>query len=145
MLKNKEGYKKMSIVEKIKNIPSLYHLKGCTDSQIEEAQKELNLKFPAEYIEYVKAYGAISFCGSEWTGLNVDGYLNVVETTKEEKDMNKDFPNDCFVLENWGFERLLTIVNEKGNVFTIQPGNSPVFICDSLSEYVDICIKRNDY
>ena len=134
----------MSIVEKIKNIPKLYHLKGCTDSQIEEAQKELNLKFPAEYVEYVKAYGAISFYGTEWTGLNVEGYLNVVETTKEEKDINKDFPNDCFVLENLGFENALTIVNTKGNIFTIQNGKSPVLVCDSLSEYLDICVKRKE-
>lgn len=134
----------MSIVEKIKNIPKLYHLKGCTDSQIEEAQKELNLKFPAEYVEYVKAYGAISFYGTEWTGLNVEGYLNVVETTKEEKDINKDFPNDCFVLENLGFENALTIVNTKGNIFTIQNGKSPVLVCNSLSEYLDICIKRKE-
>ena len=35
----------MNIVEKIKNIPSLYHLKGCTDSQIEEAQKEFDKLF----------------------------------------------------------------------------------------------------
>ena len=134
----------MSIVEKIKNIPKLYHLKGCTDSQIEEAQKELNLKFPAEYVEYVKAYGAISFYGTEWTGLNVEGYLNVVETTKEEKDINKDFPNDCFVLEKLGFENALTIVNTKGNIFTIQNGKSPVLVCNSLSEYLDICIKRKE-
>ena len=105
----------MSIVEKIKNIPKLYHLKGCTDSQIEEAQKELNLKFPAEYVEYVKAYGAISFYGTEWTGLNVEGYLNVVETTKEEKDINKDFPNDCFVLEN-------SIPETGGMVFDLNAG-----------------------
>lgn len=135
----------MNIIEKIKNIPNLHHLKGCTDIQIEEAQKELNLKFPAEYVEYVKAYGVISFYGTEWTGLNVNGYLNVVETTKEEKSRNKDFPNDCFVLENLGFENVLTIVNEKGNVFTIQIGKSPVSVCNSLSEYVDICVKRNDY
>lgn len=135
----------MDIVEKIKNIPNLYHLEGCMDSQIEEAEKELKIKFPKEYVEYVKAYGVISFYGSEWTGLNVDGYLNVVETTKEEKEMNKNFPNDCFVLENFGFENLLAIVNENGNVFTIQNGNSPIFVCSSLSEYLDICIKRNDY
>ena len=49
------------IVEKLNAVPNLFHLTGCVTSQIKEAQKSLNLEFPAEYIEYVKTFGAVSF------------------------------------------------------------------------------------
>ena len=96
------------IVEKIKKIDKLYHAKGCTTSQLKEAQSELGLDFPEEFIDYVKEYGAISFYGTEWTGLNVDGYLNVVEVTKQERELNSAFPTDCFVLENQAIDGLIT-------------------------------------
>lgn len=129
------------IVEKIKKVDKLYHAKGCTTSQLKEAQRELGLEFPEEFIDYVKEYGAISFYGTEWTGLNVGGYLNVVEVTKRERELNSAFPTDCFVLENQAIDGLITAVNENGNVFTIQYDKKTP-LCDSISEYLDICIAR---
>lgn len=90
----------MNIVEKIKTIPDLCHLSGCKTNQIKTAQKELDLEFPDEFIDYVMEFGVISFYGTEWTGLNVEGYLNVVEATKNERKLSKDFPQGYFVLEN---------------------------------------------
>ena len=129
------------IVEKIKKVDKLYHAKGCTTIQLKEAQRELGLEFPEEFIDYVKEYGAISFYGTEWTGLNVGGYLNVVEVTKRERELNSAFPTDCFVLENQAIDGLITAVNENGNVFTIQYDKKTP-LCDSISEYLDICIAR---
>ena len=134
----------MSIVEKIKTIPNLYHLSGCSTAQIKNAQQELDLVFPDEFIDYVKAFGAISFFGTEWTGLNVEGYLNVVEATKDEQKYSNDFPQGCFVLENLGIEGVLTIVDNTGKVYSYRSGTQPVFICDSISDYLDICIQRKN-
>ena len=129
------------IVEKIKKIDKLYHAKGCTTSQLKEAQSELGLEFPEEFIDYVKEYGAISFYGTEWTGLNVDAYLNVVEVTKQERELNSTFPANCIVLENQAIDGLITAVNENGNVFIIQYDKKTP-LCNSISEYLDICIAR---
>lgn len=129
------------IIDKIKKIDNLYHAKGCTTSQIKKAQNELGLEFPEEFIDYVKEFGAISFYGTEWTGLNVDGYLNVVEATKQERELNSSFPADCFVLENQAIDGVITAVNEKGNVYVIQY-NKKTLLCDSILEYLDICIAR---
>lgn len=131
----------MSIVEKIKKIPNLYHAQGCTTSQIMNAQKELNLIFPEEFIDYVREYGAISFYGTEWMGLNVDGYLNVVDETKQERKLNDSFPSDCFVIENLGIDGLITIVDGKGIVYSLQYSRKEK-ICNSLSEYLQLCINR---
>ena len=106
----------MSIVERIKKIEELdTNLKGgASEEQIIRAEKRLELKFPEEYKDYVKEFGAISFLGNEWTGLNVDGYLNVVNMTEEERALNEFFQYDKKEL-----------------------------ICNSLSEYLDICLEEN--
>lgn len=129
------------IVDKIKKIEKLYHAKGCTTRQLKEAQSELGIEFPEEFIDYVKEFGVISFYGTEWTGLNVDGYLNVVESTKQERELNSAFPTDCFVLENQAIDGVITAVDEKGHVYTIQYDKKNL-LCDSISEYLNICIAR---
>ncbi|MGX7096015.1 SMI1/KNR4 family protein [Gemella bergeri] len=55
--------------EFIKKIENLYTAKGATEEQIIAAEKDLNLTFPVEYREYLKEFGAISFYGTELTGL----------------------------------------------------------------------------
>lgn len=129
------------IVDKIKKFEKLYHAKGCTTRQLKEAQSELGIEFPEEFIDYVKEFGVISFYGTEWTGLNVDGYLNVVESTKQERELNSAFPTDCFVLENQAIDGVITAVDEKGHVYTIQYDKKNL-LCDSISEYLNICIAR---
>lgn len=132
----------MNFIEKIHAIPNLCHLSGCKTNQIKAAQKELDLEFPDEFIDYVKEFGAISFLGTEWCGLNVEGYLNVVDATKSERELNKDFPKGFFVLENQAIDGILIIVNAKGDVYSYQKGNSPILVCHSISEYLDICLKN---
>ena len=129
------------IVEKLNAVPNLFHLTGCVTSQIKEAQKSLNLEFPAEYIEYVKTFGAVSFYGTEWDGLYVDGNLNVVTATKQERDLDSNFPNDCFVVENVGIDGVLTLMGQNGKIYTYQQGKKSL-LCDTLCEYLDLCIAR---
>lgn len=133
----------MSIVDEIKKIPNLYHAKGCTTSQIKDAQKALGITFPDEFIDYVKEYGAISFYGTEWMGLNVDGYINVVDATKQERDINDDFPSDCFVLENQGIDGIITAADEKGNVYSISYDKKER-IHTSIVDYLHSCVEREN-
>lgn len=131
----------MSIVDEIKKIPNLYHAKGCTTSQIKDAQKALGITFPDEFIDYVKEYGAISFYGTEWMGLNVDGYINVVDATKQERDINDNFPSDCFVLENQGIDGIITVADEKGNVYSISYDKKEL-IYTSIIDYLHSCVDK---
>ena len=134
----------MNIIEKIKKIDDLDIISnnGASEEQILRAEKRLELKFPEEYKNYVKEFGAISFLGNEWTGLNIDGYLNVVNMTEEERALNEFFPKKYFVIENIGVDRMLIISNEKGEIYTIQYDKIK-FLCNSLSEYLDICSEEN--
>lgn len=131
----------MNIVEQLQEIPNLYHAQGCTRGQVLEAQKELGIIFPDEFVDYVREFGAISFAGTEWTGLNVDGYLNVVNATKQERNLNATFPRNCFVIENQGIEGLITVVDGAGSVYGVHYEKKDL-ICHSLSEYLRLCLAR---
>ena len=130
-----------AILEEIKEIPKLYHTTGCSAEQLTKAEAELGMTFPTEFREYVQKYGAISFYKTEWTGLQVEGYLNVIEATKQERELNPAFPRDCFVLENLGIEGLIVAVDKAGQVWEIQ-GEEKQLLCNSLREYLKQCRER---
>lgn len=133
----------MSIVEKIAKIPNLYVGTGCTLQQLIDAQKELGVGFPKEFVDYVLNYGDISFYSTELTGLNLIGESNVVTATQLEREVNKSFPVDYFVIENLGMDGLIAASNQKGEVYAVQ-GEYITKLCNSLSEYLDLCILRSN-
>lgn len=132
----------MKLIEEIRKIGKLYHAQGCDESQIKKAEKDLNMEFPNEYKEYLKEYGAISFFGTEWTGLNVEEYIDVVRVTVKERELNKNFPLKYFVLENLGIDGLLTIVSENGKVFSWNPDGKINLIAENLVDYLKECERR---
>lgn len=131
------------IIEKMAKIPDLNVMQGCSESQISEAERELNLKFPQEYLDYVRKYGCMDFGAAEWTGLNVGGVFNTVTATKQEQEVNPDFPKGFFVLENLGIDARLVIVNEKGEVYLLRH-DKKTKLYDSISEYLESRIKENE-
>lgn len=132
----------MNIVEKINQISKLYKKDGCSENDVIEAEKKLGVTFSADYKEYVKEFGKISFYGTELTGVNVPPRLDVVNVTLEERKLSSNFPKEGFyVIENLGIDSKIAISNEKGEVYIWTP-SSMEKLCDSFSEYIDICIKR---
>lgn len=129
------------IVEVISGIENIRVIGGCTGDQIKEAEKELELIFPEEYREYLKNFGTIRFNGVELCGLNVTGYLNVVEATEQEKSVNPEFPKGMFVIEDLGVDARLIICDEKGNIYLFQR-NKKKLICTSFLEYIEKCKYR---
>ena len=134
----------MNIVEKVKKIKDLdvNPKGGASEEQIERAEKRLGLKFSKEYKEYLKEFGMISFYGTEWSGLNIDGYFNVVNMTEDEKALNKYFPEKYIAIENLAVDGVIFVSNEEGKIYSIQYDKKEL-ICNSLCEYLDICLKRN--
>lgn len=130
-----------NIIVKIQSISDIRKSKGCSIQQVKDAQKELDLVFPEEYVDYVREFGCIDFGTTEWAGLNIKGYLNTVTATKREQSVNPDFPRGCFVLEDLSIDAKKVIVDENGKVFILQH-NIKDQLCNSLEEYLDICMKR---
>ena len=130
-----------AIVELISKVDGLKSVGGCTKEQIDEAQSKLDLIFPEEYKEYLEKYGVIRFKGVELCGLNIDGYLNVVEATEQEKQVNKAFPAKMFVIEDLGVDARLIVGDEKGNIYILQRDRKKL-ICSSFKEYIEKCMYR---
>ena len=131
----------MNLIEKIKKIDNLGKIEGCTLEQVKEAETNLGMKFPSDFVEYVMNFGCIDFGATEWTGLNIKGFLNVVTATEREKSVNKSFPPKCFVLEDFNIDAKKVIVSEEGKVYILQYDNVTQ-IAESISEYLDVCLKR---
>ncbi|WP_031555834.1 SMI1/KNR4 family protein [Oribacterium sp. FC2011] len=129
------------IIDLISGIKGLKSIGGCTKEEIKDAQNKLGIQFPEDYKEYLSTYGAIRFNGVELCGLNIDGYLNVIEATEQEKEVNKFFPKNMFVIEDLGIDAKLIIGDEKGNIYLLQRDKKRL-ICSSFSEYVEKCKYR---
>lgn len=128
-----------SIIEMINSIDGLKSLKPASSEDIKEAEDELGLKFSSEYVQYTKKFGAISFYGTELTGVGVPKGLNVVNRTKSERNMNKSFPSDCYVIENG--DEVVVVSDSSGKIYKIA-GNQKKMIHPSLSAYINECISR---
>ncbi len=96
---------------------------GVSLKEVEIAEKELGITFPEEYKELLVQYGAISVGTNEIAALGVEGYLNVVQLTKEERQL---LPNNeletYFVIQNIGSEGLLIVLDSEGNVYEYANG-----------------------
>lgn len=89
---------------------------------IAQAEKELNIVFPGSYKKIIEQYGVISAGTDEIFGLGVGGYLNVVETTKEERTLVNGELDKYIVIQNLGIEGILIVVDENDNVFEYANG-----------------------
>lgn len=129
------------IIELLSSIKKIKSIGGCSIEQVEEAQNELNLVFPEEYKQYLLNFGAVRFNGVEICGLNLKGYLNVVEATEREKSINPLFPRRMFVIEDLGIDTKLIISDEKGYIYLLQ-NDTKRLLCASFSEYIEKCMYR---
>lgn len=125
-----------NIFKLIEKTFKLYKTKGASDELIAEAERQLNIKFSNDYRQYLSLFGAISFGSTELTGLNVDGYANVVTATLKETQRNKSFPKGAIVLENTGMEGLLVLQDEGGTVYEWLNGIKGTTF-SGLSEYLE--------
>ena len=130
-----------NIIDLISGISGVKSIGACSIEQLDSAQDELGLHFPDEYREYLLAYGAIRFNGVELCGLNIKGYLNVVEATKEEMRVNSYFPSKMFVIEDLCIDAKKIIGDEKGNIYLLQRDRKRL-ICTSFSDYIEKCKYR---
>lgn len=122
------------IVDVISMNDSLEYIGGCSELDIENAEKLLNVKFPDTYKEILRKFGVITFGSHEWFGLNISGYLNVIESTLAERKINDLFPSDCFVLENLGIDGLMILIDSYEIVYEWN-GSQKKKINDSLLKY----------
>ncbi len=129
------------MINKISKNMKVYHSTGVDETEIINAEIDLGVTFSDEYKEYLREYGAISFGSHEFTGLNVDNYTNVVNITKQEREMADKFPENCIVIENLGIEGILILQDNKGYIYQYSKAIGLSKIFDSLSDYFLSCVE----
>jgi hypothetical protein len=91
---------------------------GGVDVKImEQAEMELSFKMPSEYKELLLNYGALSAGTHEIAALGVEGYLNVVELTKQERLLANNQLDNHIVIESLATEGILIVLDEEGQVY----------------------------
>lgn len=125
-----------SIITALRSYADLVHLKPAPEAEITKAEKQLSLKFDAEYREYVAEFGAVAANGHELTGVVASKRLSVVDSTKKEWGSNPQIPHTLYAIENTGVDGIIIWQDESGAVYQSVPNSKPRQIAKSLTEYV---------
>lgn len=125
------------ILKLIGELDDFFYLDQPEEEEIEKAEYELGLTFAEEYKDYVRTGGAICGGGIELTGITNFERLNVVAVTKKERALNPFIPNNMYVVEVVGIDRMVVLQDEAGVIYTAQPELSPKKFFNSLYEYIE--------
>lgn len=127
----------MNIIEAFRLKEDLYYSGGATDQMVEEAESTLGLSFAEEYKQYLLNFGCASADGHEFTGMTTSSRLNVVDVTNNERLKNNNIPNDLYVIEDVGIDKVITWQNAKGEVFQTIGDSAPEKINESMVDYLN--------
>lgn len=128
-----------NIIDVINGLSDLLSLKSATQSEIENAENQLGLKFANEYKEYLAKFGAIMADGIELSGIAKSEHRNVVSLTQQERELNPTVPHNMYVVENLGIDGIIIWQDEKGVIYQSTPNTEPAKIANSLAEYISAC------
>lgn len=125
----------MDIIEVIKSLRDVVTLPALDINSINEAQDILNVKFAHEFVVYSKQFGAVSADNIELFGITNHKRLSVVENTIQQREFNKSFPDNMYVIEDAGIEGIVIAQNEKGEIYQVSL-NGATYVTSSLANYL---------
>ena len=127
----------MSIIDYFRSRSDLEYLGGVTAEKIEQAEIRLGLVFSSEYRDYLLEFGLVSVDGHELTGIVDSPRLNVVDVTETERKRNKNVPDDLYVIEDLGIDKVFVWQNSKGELFQTIGDSAPKKMEKDLIKYLD--------
>ena len=127
----------MRIIELIKEKTDLITYSPVTLECINEAEKNLQVTFSKEYVEYVTTFGVVIFEGHELTGICDGKRLDVVHNTVEQRRLNPFVPSNWYVIECLDIDGVVIWQDEAGKVYQTLPSGNMVLIGESIVEYLE--------
>ena len=124
------------IVDVIKELPELLSTGAASNESIENAEKELGLKFASEYKEYLSVFGSILADNVEITGIAKSPNRNVVSATKREWELNPQVEHNMYVVENLAIDGIIVWQDETGSIYESIPNKKVEKVADSLLDYI---------
>lgn len=111
-------------------------LGGVSEKDIEAAEMALGLTFAEEYRDYLLNCGIATAGGHEFTGIGKSRRLNVVNVTQEYRRKNKNIPDDLYVVEELGIDKIVIWQSTSGEIYQTVAESKPEKIADSIAEYL---------
>lgn len=124
------------ILDVINVLPELLATGAADSTSINNAEKELGLKFATEYREYLEAFGSVLADDVEITGIAKSKNRNVVTVTKREWELNPQVEHNMYVVENLAIDGIIIWQDETGNIYESMPNKVVKKVADSLADYV---------
>ena len=124
--------------ELIKAYDDFMAIGAANEYKIDEAERELGLKFSEEYKAFLREYGTASANGHEFFGICDSKRLNIVEMTLNAWKENSNVPRDLYLIEDVGIDKIYTWQNKEGQLFQTIANGIPEKIQNTLCEYVAI-------
>lgn len=125
------------LIELMKSKPNFYAEKGASAAEIELAENALEVKFAADFKEYLRVFGAISYGSHELTGFSSDKSLCVVAATQKNRKKNNVGQN-LYVIEEAHIDGIVVWQDANGIIYETSPDSTPKKIAQSLSEYIEM-------
>ena len=124
----------MSAVDVVKK--NYQYSNACSLIEIEEAEKELNLKFADEYKQVLLECGKVS---NEYLDLSSPNnpLADVVNTTKEVRKLYRNLPRDCYVLVDVGVDGIYVLQDGRGKLFDIDEDDEIYQSYPNLETYLE--------
>lgn len=126
----------LKIIDVINDLPELISTGAADKVSIENAEKELGLKFAAEYKEYLGTFGSVLADDIEITGIAKSKNRNVVTVTEREWELNPQITHNMYAVENLAIDGIIIWQDETGNIYESMPNEAVKKIANSLVEYV---------
>lgn len=126
----------MSITELIRGKDGVVTYSPATRESINQAEKELQLSFAKDYVEYVMAFGIAIFDGHEFTGICDGKRLDVVRNTKEQRGLNSFVPMDWYVIECLDIDGIIIWQDKTGKIYQTAPKGTMTLVSESLAKYL---------
>ena len=126
----------MGLSENIRKSEGFAALQPASKAQIDAAEKALKLHFSAEYRSYAEHFGAATLEDHELTGVCSPERINVVNVTQKARAVYLKLPQQMYVLEDLGIDRVYITQEENGSVYEYGPADKAIKIADSMNEYL---------
>lgn len=129
-------YNMEDIISVLRSKRNVVYGHAADESQIEQAENALGLKFAPDYKDYLRNTGCISVDGSELTGISDLPNYDVVGITTDERKYAPYVPGTWYVIEQMHIDGIVIWQSSTGEIYQTSPMCETVKIHDSLGAYI---------
>ncbi len=126
----------IGIIDSIRKQKGLLSIGTVDSKDIQKAETELAVSFAPEYKEYTSTFGAVSFGGTEYTGVVQADHLNVVAVTKAARKIAPEAHQDWYVVLDPHFDGIVIWQDKEGKIYQTEPNKEPIKIAENLETYM---------